>query len=113
MYKTIELKEHISVIHILLKLNEEKENNRIIKNQFTVLNLEERYKEQLNDQLSTIIEEFGEYYRQGKDIQDIIDMLKIRMRAYRKNNGTNYWVACLYDCLAGNPYALEIMLKIA
>lgn len=110
---SIQLEDNIPVVQISLNLDERKEVDRIIKNQFMTLELKRRYKEQLNDQLSNIVTEFKDYYLKGQDIQSLINMLNTRVRAYRRNNGMNYWLACLYDCLANNPNVLRKLLEAA
>ena len=110
---TLELSDNIPVIKISLKLDESKEEDRIIKNHFAALKLEERYKKQFNDQLSTLINEFRDYYLEEKNINNIIEMINRRIDSYRKNNGINYWVACLFDGVVKNQDVFVTLLRVS
>lgn len=108
---SIKLEKNIPVFDMALNIDETKENNLILKNQFEALQLFKRYNDQLNDHVSTLIDELYDYYCEDNDMSFIITMLKTKAKSMRKKYGINYWLSCLYECLAQNSNVTKEMLE--
>lgn len=90
---------------IYLDFKSEESVNSIIKNHFMTLKLIKRYRDQLNERLSSIyyeLQSYGDY-----PMERVIKILKIRIIALEKEHGANYWEACLYKGILNNSHLVE------
>lgn len=84
--------------------------NSIINNHFLELKLIDRYREQLNEPLSSFYYELQLY--RDYQIGSITKILEIKIKALEKEHGANYWMACLYRGILNNSDLIKSICGI-
>lgn len=105
------LTDGIPVISFDIKTDNLDEIGIIIANQFKKLQLLDRYKEQCNDELSSLYNEMIEYYTMSNSIDTCISILTVRINSLQKIYGKNYWKVCLYKALSMAPETFQEFLS--
>lgn len=78
--------------------------NEIIENHFKNLHLYERLKDQFENTISTVIEEFKEY---SLERTTVVTMLEKRIKVMERTKGLNYWEICILRAILENDAVLD------
>lgn len=111
IFASIAVTDGIPVISFDIKTDNLDEIGIIIANQFKKLQLLDRYKEQCNDELSSLYNEMIEYYTMSNSIDTCISILTVRINSLQKIYGKNYWKVCLYKALSMAPETFQEFLS--
>lgn len=78
--------------------------NKIIENHFEKLHLYDRLKDQFENAISTLIEEFKEYSLK----RDVVEtMIEKRIRVMERTKGINYWEICILRAILEKDEILD------
>lgn len=81
-----------------------------IKSHFTRLNLLDKYKDAINEKISTVIEEIQAASKDGENVQRIRGLISNRYVAFVNKFGENYWETCMYEGILSSQGFIETII---